>query len=152
LAIIGLTLGVICLFRTNQLSGNVIGSLGQKAEEADSKAQKAITDSGTALTKAGEAAIKAATAEDATEKALSKSDEAKASASHALILAHGARQEAASIERDLALARADLSELTKAQAVLKWDIKSVAARAAARPLNSLVFLAQLKTLETMSAG
>src|ERR1700693_6313465 len=78
--IIGLTLGVICLFRTNQLSGTVIESLGDKAEAADKKAEKAVTDSGTAQHKADEA-------NTAAGDALGKSKAAEDASEHALTLA-----------------------------------------------------------------
>src|ERR1700676_5634941 len=55
LLIVALSLELICLVRTNQLSGNVIGSLGDRAEEADKKARLAITDSSTALSQAKDA-------------------------------------------------------------------------------------------------
>jgi len=52
LLVAALSVSLICLFRTNELSGSVIGSLGDKAEEADRKAREAITDSSTALSQA----------------------------------------------------------------------------------------------------
>src|SRR5258708_39403005 len=45
LLVAALSMELICLVRTNQLSGSVIGSLGEKAEEADGKANTAIADS-----------------------------------------------------------------------------------------------------------
>ena len=86
--IIGLTLGVICLFRTNQLSGTVIESLGDKAEAADKKAEKAVTDSGTAQHKADEA-------NTAAGDALGKSKAAEDASEHALTLARSTEKYAA---------------------------------------------------------
>src|SRR5947209_3234272 len=40
LLIAALALELVCVIQTNDLSGNVIGSLGQKAEEAGGKARK----------------------------------------------------------------------------------------------------------------
>src|ERR1039457_4178023 len=41
--------------RNDKLSADIIGSLSEKAGQAETKATKALTDSDTALTKAGEA-------------------------------------------------------------------------------------------------
>ncbi len=92
LLVAALSVSLICLVRTNELSGTVIGSLGDRADEADSKAQRAITDSGTALTKAGEATSKVGTAEDIAERAVEKSNKASSAASNALGLAHHAEE------------------------------------------------------------
>jgi hypothetical protein len=48
---------LICLVKTNELSGNVIGSLGDKAEEADRKAKKALDDSALAVAQSGQAIL-----------------------------------------------------------------------------------------------
>src|SRR6266480_6874845 len=50
LLIVALSLELICLVRTNILSGMLIGSLSEKAEEADRKAKTALGNSATALT------------------------------------------------------------------------------------------------------
>jgi len=76
LLIAALSLELICLVRTNQLSGYVIGSLGDKAEDADRKARVAITDSSTALSQAKDAKTSAEGAADAASRA-------KVSAQHA---------------------------------------------------------------------
>lgn len=72
LLVAALSVSLICLVRTNELSGNVIGSLGNKAEEADRKAKKAIEDSTTALTKSGQALDKSSAANDAAGTAQKK--------------------------------------------------------------------------------
>jgi hypothetical protein len=66
LLVAALSVSLICLVRTNELSGSVIGSLGDKAEDADRKAKTALTDSATALSQAKDALTKAA---DALERA-----------------------------------------------------------------------------------
>jgi hypothetical protein len=80
LLIAALSLELICLVRTNTLSGTVIGSLEEKAGEAATKAQQALGDSSVAITQSG--------------KAVDESGQAKTSASNALVLARGARTEA----------------------------------------------------------
>jgi hypothetical protein len=79
LLVAALSASLICLVRTNELSGNVIGSLGTKAEDADKKAEKALTDSGTAQheadeasTVAGDALVKSKVATIAAGKAQEK--------------------------------------------------------------------------------
>jgi hypothetical protein len=70
LLVAALSASLICLVRTNELSGNVIGSLGDKAENADKKAENALTDSGTANTVASDAIGKSKVADDTSEHAL----------------------------------------------------------------------------------
>jgi hypothetical protein len=65
LLVVALSIGLKCLVRTNELSGSVIGSLGDKAEKADRKANTAIADSSTALTKSGQALDKSGRATEA---------------------------------------------------------------------------------------
>ena len=59
LLVAALFASLMCLIRTNELSGSVIGFLGQRAEEAGAKAREAITDSSTALSQAKDALAKA---------------------------------------------------------------------------------------------
>lgn len=66
LLVAALSISLISLVRTNELSGSVIGSLGEKARIADEKAQSALDKSGTAETKADAAGKKA----DGIEKRL----------------------------------------------------------------------------------
>jgi hypothetical protein len=77
LLVAALALELVCLVRTNQLSGVVIGSINEEAGEADAKAKAAITDSSTALSQA----------------------------SNALTLARDARKEADSFEKDIVSAK-----------------------------------------------
>jgi hypothetical protein len=73
---------LVCLIRTNELSGSVIGFLGQKAEEAGGKARTAISDSSNAVTLSQDA----------------------------LTIAKGAREEADSFARDIFAAKKQASE------------------------------------------
>src|SRR6266851_2221461 len=98
LLIVALSLELICLVRTNILSEMLIGSLSEKAEEADRKAKMALGNSTTALTQSR-------TAEDSSSRALDESSTATTSASNALALASGARREADSFERDIVSAK-----------------------------------------------
>jgi hypothetical protein len=110
LLVAALSVSLICLFRTNELSGSVIGSLGDKAEEADRKAKEAITDSSTALSQAKDALTKAGKAEDSLGKAEDEANKAQTASSNALTLARGARQEADSFEKDIRSAKEAVAE------------------------------------------
>jgi hypothetical protein len=105
LLVAALSASLICLVRTNELSGSVIGSLGDKAEEADRKAKTAIADSATALSQAKDALTKAGEAANSLGKAEDEANKAKISASNALTLASGARREADSFEKDIVFAK-----------------------------------------------
>jgi len=101
LLVVALSVSLIALLRTNELSGNIIGSLGDKAAAADTEAQAALEKSGTAEAKADEAERKArsavtssSTALGQAKEALDKAGKAQSSASNALTLASGARKEA----------------------------------------------------------
>jgi hypothetical protein len=87
LLVAALSVSLICLVRTNELSGNVIGSLGNKADEADRKANTAIADSTTAVTVSGQAL-------DTAKAANAAVGSAKAQAEHAVSDLHGLRKEA----------------------------------------------------------
>jgi hypothetical protein len=113
LLVAALSLSLICLVRTNELSGSVIDSLGdkaqeagRKAEEAGGKAKTAINDSSTALSQAKDALAKAGKAEESLGKAKNKANKAQTASSKALILATDARREADSFEKDIKTAKA----------------------------------------------
>jgi len=98
LLITSLAFELICLVRTNQISGKVIGSLDEKAEEASNKSERAITD-------ADSATDKARTAKEESDNAKAEAGKARDSASKAESLAHDARQEADSFEKDIVSAK-----------------------------------------------
>jgi hypothetical protein len=62
--------------RNDKLSADIIGSLSEKAGQAETKAKKALADSETALTKTGEATTKADAAGASADKAMQKAREA----------------------------------------------------------------------------
>ncbi len=68
---------LICLVRTNQKSGELVGSLGQVASEADKAARNAVN-------KSDHADVKASEAETASGKAISDSGRAASESSSAL--------------------------------------------------------------------
>lgn len=76
LLIAALSAELLCVVRTNQLSGGVIDSLGNKATEADGKAQKALTDSGSALTQSGQALAASGAAKESADSAHGEADQA----------------------------------------------------------------------------
>jgi hypothetical protein len=74
LLIAALALELVCLVKTNSLSGMLIGSLSDKAGAADTKAQSAIDKSSLAENKASVAAVTASNAGIAAGKAQEKVD------------------------------------------------------------------------------
>jgi hypothetical protein len=105
LLVLALSASLICLVRTNELSGSVIGSLGNRATEADQKARQALLDSSTAIFQSKDALAKAGNAEQSLRQAEGAANRAQTSASNALSLSRGARQEADSFEKDITLAK-----------------------------------------------
>jgi ElaB/YqjD/DUF883 family membrane-anchored ribosome-binding protein len=75
LLVAALSMELICLVRTNQLSESVIGSLGDKAGEADSKAKKAIANSSNALSQAQDALTKAGKAQGKADTVAKQADD-----------------------------------------------------------------------------
>jgi hypothetical protein len=75
LLIVSLAVELFCLVQTNSISGQLVGSLSDKATNADTKAQSALDKSGTAETKAGDANI---SAKGAADEAARAKDEAEA--------------------------------------------------------------------------
>jgi hypothetical protein len=91
LLVAALAASLVCLVRTNELSGNVIGSLGDKAKTAGIKAQSAIDKSSLAENKAGDAIASAEGATGASSRAQGVADAArdtliKFSAFHSVIV------------------------------------------------------------------
>jgi hypothetical protein len=106
LLVAALSMELICLVQTNKLSGSVIGSLGDKAAEADRQAGTAIADSATALAKGNEATTTAG-------RSVDKSNEAGTAASGAQTLARNARKEVERLQTDLDKATAEAVALQK---------------------------------------
>jgi hypothetical protein len=139
LLIVALSLELTCLVRTNSLSGLLIGSLSDKAENAEKDAKQAIGDSAIAETQSGQAVIDAGKATDASTAAVRASGNAKTFASSALNLARGARQEADSFKKDIASAK-----------TLAADAESHLANALQQAANATAELNRLKTGRSLS--
>ena len=113
--ILALSVGLKCLIKTNELSGNVIGSLGDKAAEADGKAQRAMSDSSTALTQAGSAITIAGDAK-------TKADAAKVAAGNALDFALAATKEEEQLKKKLADRHISPAQQERIRhSLAKWD-------------------------------
>lgn len=82
LLISALALELVCLVKTNSISGMLIGSLSEKAEAADAKAHSAQIAAGEAKQKAGEVAKQA----DAIAGRLSKASEELSKVEHAVLV------------------------------------------------------------------
>jgi hypothetical protein len=108
--ILALAIGLKCLIRTNELSGSVIGSLGDKATEADGKAEKAISDSSAAFSQATDALTRAGKAELSLGKAENEAKDARNAASNALTITGNTRKEADSFENDIVSAKTQAAE------------------------------------------
>jgi hypothetical protein len=132
LLVAALSASLVCLIRTNELSGNVIGFLGQKAEEAGGKAKVAIADSSTAMSQAKDALTKAGMAQQSLGKAEQEASGAESAASNALTMASGARKEADSFEKDIVSAK---TQATNAESHLAEALRQ--ATAATYELNRL---------------
>ena len=101
--------------RNDTLSEQIIGSLDQKAKDAEQTAEKALGDSATAITQSGQATGEAKSAEleaggakSSADKAASAASRASGAASDALSLASGARKETQLVDQDLESAKKDL--------------------------------------------
>lgn len=105
-----LALELVCLVRTNQLSGKLIGSLSERSEEAVQRSRRALWDSNTAITQSNQATAEARSARETSRAAVDISSKAKGAASTALTLAGDVRKEADSFAKDLAKAKETLKE------------------------------------------
>jgi hypothetical protein len=93
--IVALLVSLTALWRTNELTGYVIGSLGDKAGEADAKAQTALKDS-------ANASAEAAWAKSTAETASTTADKAGRSANGALTIAGEAKADVATVQSNIA--------------------------------------------------
>jgi hypothetical protein len=108
LLVAALTFELVCLVKTNQISGRVIGSLDEKAKEASTKSEEAINKSASALSKAGQAEQSADTASNG--------------ASQAHVIARGARQEADKAVEEAENARREQEAITAENVRLQQQI------------------------------
>ena len=104
--IFALSLELLCLVRTNQISGRLIGSLNDRAEEAYRKSDIAVANADGAIDKAKSAS-------DEADSAKLESGNAKDAAAEAESLARGARKEADAFKNDIAAAQKDAAEARK---------------------------------------
>ena len=81
---IALVFELVCLVKTNNLSGRIVGSLSERSEEAFTKSGKALDDSKAASTQAGQAIVEAGMAESLSAGAVDKADKASGAASNAI--------------------------------------------------------------------
>jgi len=157
--IASLALELVCLVKTNSLSGLLIGSLSERAERADQKARTAITDSSTALSQARDAQARAGAAQDSlgraqdeankaqdeANKAQDEANKAQSAATSALTLARGAREEADSFERDIVSAKkqaadaeSHLAEALKRAAVTSAELDRIKSPRSLTDVSGLV--------------
>jgi hypothetical protein len=108
LLIASLSFELVCLVRTNQISGRVLGSLDDKADAASRKSEQAIINADSAITKAGdaqksanEAADAAARASDSAKKANREAEIAKQRAEEVRKLAARANRQAEQLAEKL---------------------------------------------------
>lgn len=131
LLIIALLLELICLVRTNQISGTVIGSIDEKANDASTKSQIALNDAGLAEGKADAATRKADSFDEGIKSAERKASAAESHIQAALTESAKAADEAQNARREQAAITAEnlrlqqqinprrLSELQKQELVTK---------------------------------
>ena len=105
LLIVALTAELICLVRTNQLSGQVIGALDTRAAEAYHKSDAAVTNADNALRK-----VK--TASDEADSAKNESGIAKDVAGKASALVNTVRTNVASLGADVAAISGQAKDLS----------------------------------------
>jgi hypothetical protein len=100
LLIVSLSLELICLVRTNTLSGMLIGSLSEKVEEADRKAKTALGNSQSAIYESGEAMSSAHDASMVADKAQDKASTAAAGAEAVTLRMENASRKLGELEQD----------------------------------------------------
>lgn len=83
LLITALALELVCLVKTNSLSGMLVGSIRDKAEEADTKAKTALADAKTALVQSEAAKTSSSSAFDAASRVKGLADAAVVGAENA---------------------------------------------------------------------
>lgn len=118
LLIAALALELVCLVRTNVLSGQVIGSLDERSKAAAEQSAKAVEDSG---------------------KAIESSDKAKSSSENAMALASGVRQEANSLKNDLASSKKQLLLLSARYRLIQQGASEIFAAVQTFPGQKIEF-------------
>lgn len=104
LVLIGALAGeLLCVVVTNQLSGKLVGTLGDRAQEAFAKSDIALNNARSAVAQANSAMGQ-------SKAASQQSDEANKSASSAVEVARAAHKEADSFEEDIISAKKQATE------------------------------------------
>ncbi len=85
LLVVSLLLELICMMKTNQISGRIIGSLAENAEQARERSERAIINADSAIGKA--------------QRANEESENAESFAGNAMVLASKARVQAVDAEK-----------------------------------------------------
>ena len=115
---------LICLVKTNRISGQLLGSLNVLANDAFSKASVAKDTSDIAKGQSADAAAQAKSAKLISEESGKKSDAAALSASSAVNLAKNVRSVAKSLQQDLALTSGQIKELRVETFRLQHELQS----------------------------
>ncbi|MDQ2844356.1 MAG: hypothetical protein M3Y72_25595 [Acidobacteriota bacterium] len=111
LLIAALALELVCLVKTNQLSGLLIGSLSDRAEEAAQNSSQALGESSAAISQSDKAVKGAGLAEGSSARATETSKKAQGAASNALALAHDSKHGLDSVQHALGNASKELTKL-----------------------------------------
>jgi hypothetical protein len=118
LLISALALELLCLVKTNSISGMLIGSLSEKASTADTKAQSALDKTGLAESKAGEAFAKSNVAKDAAAKA---------------------QERVGVVAKEADVIEKQLGKVAKEQLALQWHANLIAKSVSPRLINGKRF-------------
>lgn len=119
LLVAALSVALICLVRTNEKSGSVIGSLGEKASDAGNKAQSAIDKSSLAENRA-------IAADTTAGNAQKNADAAGLAASKAQTGAGAVASKAEELEQQLAVTKAQLETVEAKRAELEESLINLA--------------------------
>jgi hypothetical protein len=129
LLVVALSMELICLVKTNELSGTIIGSLSDKAEVADRKAQSAVDKSSLAEKRADAAA-------DGSKRADDSAKEAKGTAAESESLSRSANQEAGTALDEFGKLRTDTKALEAEANRTKEDLVNFAVCNAPRVITN----------------
>jgi hypothetical protein len=146
LLVIALSCEPLALFKTNQISGELTGSIAEQAKLASDSAEKALNDSNSSLIKSTNAATLAGQATTASGRAADESSKAEGAASNAQELSRSASQQVDSLRVQTSALTVDIKQAKRDAADLSKQLAETEAAVRSRNLDQQKFASELRTI------
>jgi hypothetical protein len=146
LLVVALLFELFALVRTNRISGELTGSIGEQAKVASDRAERALNDSNSAVTKSTNATTLAGQATTASKRAADEARKAEGAASNAQDLSRSASKQAVSLREETSALGVDIKQAKLAAADLSKQLAETEEAVRSRNLDQQKFASELRTI------